>query len=95
MALFKIHKDLINHEPGLLPYLLGQFDGEEIDVTTAQDHINQVKAYLVSGPGVPSEGQLEFTMSKVNTVDVPLGATLLKDKFISETGEYLVWYECF
>lgn len=95
MALFKIHKDLIRQEPGLLPFLLSQFDGKEKDVTTAEDAIYQMEAYLLSGEGVPSSGQLDFTVSSSDNPEIPPGATVLKEKYKCERGEFTVWYEYF
>lgn len=95
MALFKIHRDLIKQDPGILPFLFSQFDGNQKDVTTINDAINQMEAYLVSGEGVPSGGQLEFTFSCDEHVVVPSSATILKDKYVCDAGEFLVWYECF
>lgn len=78
MAIVKFHKDLLNEQPDLLSYVLGQFDKDPLDVTTIQDVIDNYEAWLVRGKHIPHSGTLLVTMVTFGDIDLPPDAHQFK-----------------
>lgn len=52
MAKISIPQDVINLHPGMLKYILAQFEQVQ-KITTLGEQVNKNKRYLVNGPGLP------------------------------------------
>lgn len=93
MALIKFNEDLLREIPAFEPFLLSQFDGKHIDVTTVEDSLNGHRAYLVSGNGVPKDGDLIIAFAEADTAVVPEGATEFKELFEGKWKGWWEWYK--
>lgn len=52
MAKISIPQSVVNLDPGMLKYILNQFESVQ-KIETLGEQVNKSKRYIVNGPGVP------------------------------------------
>lgn len=86
MAIVKFCKELLALEPDIKDFVLSHSTEEVLNVTTAQDAIDQTEAYMIGFDGFPTSGTVVLCFMEQGRSTSPEGYTafsgLYRNKFI-------------